>query len=177
MRSPQDQGLGMRERLKRLLRVPFQVFQRTLHVVARFSPGAESLRVFLHKARGVKIDGTVFIAANVYIDDEYPERVTIHNNSVIGVSAIIISHFRAQGAVEIGPDAFIGPNSVVLPNVTIGEGAVVAAGSVVTRSVPPYTFVGGSPDARPMARVTRTLGRGKSMEEFQRGLRPLHSGK
>ena len=144
-----------------------------LHVMARLSPGAESIRVALHKARGVRIDGTVFIGANVYIDDAYPENVVIHKDSVIGVSSIIIAHFRGIGTVEIGPDAFIGPNSVILPNVNIGEGAVVAAGSVVTRDVQPYTFVGGNPDAKPIARVTKTLGRGKSMEAFQRGLRPL----
>ncbi len=157
----------------RWLRIPFQVWQRTLHVIARLSPGAESLRIWLHKARGVRIHGKVFLGVNVYIDDEYPENVTIYENSVIGISSIIISHFRGVGTVEIGPDAFVGPNSVILPNVCIGEGAVVAAGSVVTRDVPPYTLVGGAPDAKPMARVTKTLGRGKSMEEFQRGLRPL----
>lgn len=35
--------------------------------------------------------------------------------------------------------------SMLLPGVTIGEGAVVAAGAVVTRSVPPFTVVGGIP--------------------------------
>jgi serine acetyltransferase len=173
VRSSQRYDLDMFRKLLRVLRMPFQAWKRTLHVVARLSPGAESLRVFLHRSRGVKIDGRVFIGANVYIDDEYPENVTIHADSVIGISSIIISHFRGIGKVEIGPDAFVGPNSVVLPNVKIGEGAVVAAGSVVTRDVPPYTFVGGSPDAKPIARVTKTLGRGKSMEQFQRGLRPL----
>lgn len=32
-----------------------------------------------------------------------------------------------------------------MPGVTIGEGALVAAGSIVTKSVPPYTVVGGNP--------------------------------
>lgn len=32
-----------------------------------------------------------------------------------------------------------------MPGVTIGEGSLVAAGSVVTKSVPPYTVVGGNP--------------------------------
>ncbi len=137
------------------------------------SPGAESLRVWLHKGRGVKIKGKIFIGANVYIDDEYPECVTIHDGAVIGISVIIIAHFRAKGVVEIGPDSFIGPGSIILPNVHIGEGAVVSAGSVVNRDVEPYTFVGGNPEAIPIARVTKTLGRGKSNEDFQRGLRPL----
>lgn len=32
-----------------------------------------------------------------------------------------------------------------MPGVTIGEGSLVAAGSVVTKSVAPYTVVGGNP--------------------------------
>ena len=142
-------------------------------MLARLSPGSESLRVWLHRARGVKIDGKIFLGANVYIDDEYPEKVTIHDRSVIGISVIIISHMRGAGSVEIGPDAFIGPNSVIMPNVRVGEGAVVAAGSVVTKDVPDYVMVGGSPEAKPIARVTKTLGYRKSMEEFKKGLRPL----
>ena len=161
----------------RFLQIPFQVWQRTLHIIARLAPGAESIRVWLHKARGVRIHGNVFIGANVYIDDEYPQNVTIHDNAVISVSCIVLAHFRCEGKVEIGPDVFIGPNCVILPNVRIGEGAVVSAGSVVTRNVLPFTFVGGVPDAKPLARVTKTLGKGKSMEDFQRGLRPLHTDK
>lgn len=34
---------------------------------------------------------------------------------------------------------------MIMPGITIGEGAVVAAGSVVTKDVPPYMIVGGSP--------------------------------
>lgn len=47
--------------------------------------------------------------------------------------------------VEIGDKAWLGFNVIVLKGVRIGEGAVVAAGSVVTRDVPPYTLVAGSP--------------------------------
>ena len=32
-----------------------------------------------------------------------------------------------------------------MPGVTIGEGAIVLAGSVVTKSVEPWTIVGGNP--------------------------------
>ena len=47
---------------------------------------------------------------------------------------------------------FVAHNATVVKDVTIGEGSVVAAGSVVTRSVPPFTLVGGNP-----ARVIRSL--------------------
>jgi acetyltransferase-like isoleucine patch superfamily enzyme len=47
--------------------------------------------------------------------------------------------------VFIGEDCWIGINSVILPGVTIGRGCVIGANSVVTRSVPPYSIVVGSP--------------------------------
>lgn len=42
-------------------------------------------------------------------------------------------------------DNWIGANATILKGVTIGEGSIVGAGSVVTKSVPPYSIVGGSP--------------------------------
>lgn len=47
--------------------------------------------------------------------------------------------------VKIEDDVWIASNSVILAGVTIGRGSVVAAGSVVTRDVPPYSVVAGSP--------------------------------
>ncbi len=49
------------------------------------------------------------------------------------------------GPVVIEDYAWISCRAVILPGVTIGKGAVVAAGAVVTRDVPPYTIVGGTP--------------------------------
>lgn len=46
---------------------------------------------------------------------------------------------------SIGNDVWIGHGAFVLPGITIGDGAVVAAMSVVTKNVPPYAVVAGSP--------------------------------
>jgi acetyltransferase-like isoleucine patch superfamily enzyme len=54
--------------------------------------------------------------------------------------------------VIIRDKAWIGFGTIILKGVTIGEGAVVGAGSVVTKDVPPWTIVAGSP-----ARVIREL--------------------
>lgn len=51
----------------------------------------------------------------------------------------------SKGAIEIGNDVWIGAHSVILGGVTIGHGAVVAANSVVSKDVPPYAIVGGTP--------------------------------
>lgn len=47
--------------------------------------------------------------------------------------------------ITIGNDVFIGANVTVLDGVTIGDGAVVGAGCVVSKDVPPYSVVVGSP--------------------------------
>lgn len=59
----------------------------------------------------------------------------------------IPSPFRAvsRSRVVLKKHAVVGANSVIFPGVVIGEGAAVSAGSLVTRSVPPWTIVGGSP--------------------------------
>ena len=42
-------------------------------------------------------------------------------------------------------DNWIGASAIILKGVTIGKGSVIAAGSVVTKSIEPYTIVGGVP--------------------------------
>lgn len=51
----------------------------------------------------------------------------------------------AAGPVVIGHDVWVGARALIMNGVTIGDGAIVAAGAVVTRDVPPYAIVGGSP--------------------------------
>lgn len=50
-----------------------------------------------------------------------------------------------DGKIIISDNCWIGYGSIILNNVTIGEGAVVGAGAIVTKDVPAYTIVGGSP--------------------------------
>lgn len=47
--------------------------------------------------------------------------------------------------VTIDDDCWIGTNVVIMSGVHIGKGCVVGANSVVTKSIPPYTIVAGSP--------------------------------
>jgi len=52
---------------------------------------------------------------------------------------------RSKGDVIIQNDVWIGTRAIILSGVTIGNGAVIGAGSVVTRDVPPYAIVAGTP--------------------------------
>ena len=50
-----------------------------------------------------------------------------------------------KGPIVVEDDVWIGYQTLIMSGVTIGQGAIVAAGSVVTKSVAPYTIVGGNP--------------------------------
>ena len=149
---------------------------RILHLIAQFAPGCTTLRPFLHKLRGVKIHGTIFIGDQVYLENEYPEMVEIHDGVQIVLRTIIMCHFRGTGKIVIEPNVWIGPNCVITAptgrTLTIGEGAMVAASSVVTRDVPKHTFVGGSP-AKPIARMTVPMTLHTTYADFKKGLSSL----
>lgn len=149
---------------------------RSLQLSARILPGSQSLRVQLHRARGVHIGKRVFIGEDVLLETAYPHLITIEDDAWIGVRVTVIAHMRERlQGVRIEHAAFIGPGVIILPNVTIGHGAVVTAGSVVTRSVPPMTVVQGNP-AVPVATCGVLLTPTTSMKEFSRQLKPLARG-
>lgn len=50
-----------------------------------------------------------------------------------------------KGDIIIGNDVWIGYDAVIMSGVTIGDGAIIGTRAVVTKDVPPYAVVGGSP--------------------------------
>jgi len=149
---------------------------RILHLMARFGPGATTLRPFLHKLRGVKIHGNVFIGDDVYLENAYPECIEINDGAQIALRTNIISHFRGLGKIIIGKNVWIGMccNIAAAPGqiLNIYEGAVVGMGSTVIRDVPPFTFVVGSP-AKPIYKVTIPMTLETTFEEWKSGLIPI----
>jgi acetyltransferase-like isoleucine patch superfamily enzyme len=145
---------------------------RLLQMVARVAPGASTLRVRLHRWRGVRIGNGVWIGYDAVIETSKPQLVTIGDEAVIGIRTTVIAHFREVKGVTIEARASIGPGAIIMPGVTIGQGAVVTAGSVVTRSVPPMTVVQGNP-AKAVARNGVALLPDVSLDQFTASLRPL----
>lgn len=98
------------------------------------------------------------IAANVRINAlEHPiERLMSHKMTYrpneyfrhIGLD-MDYRAYRQSKRVTIGNDVWIGHGAVIMPGISIGHGCVVGANAVVTRDVPDYTIVAGSP-ARPI---------------------------
>lgn len=100
--------------------------------------------------------------------------VTIGDDVLMGPGVIMLSNshefssleipMSQQGArprrpIVIEDDVWIGARVIVLPGVRVGRGSIVGAGSVVTKSVEPYSIVGGSP-ARPIGSRLKQIERG-----------------
>lgn len=122
----------------------------------------------------------VFIGDDVYVDNEYPESIEIHDGVQISIRAVLIAHTRGPGRIIIEKEAFIGPHAVVACSagrvLRIGQGAVISAGCVVTKNVPPHMVLNPSP-AQAAGYATIPLPAAKTMQEFWSGLRPLQSRK
>lgn len=135
-------------------------YVRSIHLVARHV-FPSSLRVFLHKLRGVNIGKNVYIGLDVHIDDDNTELITIEDGVYIAPECMILTHKRDMSnykygmwvgeckfkkePVKICKGAHIGSRVLIFPGVTVNEGAVIGAYSLVTKDVPPYTLALGIP--------------------------------
>jgi acetyltransferase-like isoleucine patch superfamily enzyme len=70
-----------------------------------------------------------------------------HNTSVVGQYMHDVQVKRPEDdlGVVIEDDVWIGARAIILRGVVVGRGSVVGAGAVVTKNVPPYTIVAGTP--------------------------------
>jgi serine acetyltransferase len=89
-------------------------------------------------------------------------KLIVKKYTAIGAGTVIIpgSHIPTVGLPQflsqthindvatdiiVGEDCWIGSGSYLLSHAKIGRGCVVAAGSIVTKEIPPYAVVAGSP--------------------------------
>jgi acetyltransferase-like isoleucine patch superfamily enzyme len=138
-----------------------KIKKKLLKMIAKNLPGA-GLRIRLLRMCGYTIGSEVYIGEDFIIIDDLGDTqsimsLTIGDRASISPRVTFVMHTQPnesrivpfvnshKGSITIESDAWLGTGSVILPDVTIGEGAVVGANSVVTKSVPPYTVVGGVP--------------------------------
>ena len=112
-----------------------------------------SLGQNVYVAGGVRLGNNVRIQNNVSVY----AGVTLEDDVFCGPSMVFTNVINPRAHVprkneyrptRVARGASIGANATVLCGITIGEFAFVAAGSVVTRDVPPYALVKGSPARR-----------------------------
>lgn len=127
--------------------------------VAKISPGY-GFRIWMLRKCNYIIGKDVYIGEDfIIIDDlsDYTNYVIIEDRVAISPRVTIVVQSKPNwsrivdyvnpkmGSVIVRKDAWIGTGAVLLPGVEVGEGAVVGANCVVTKSVAPYTVVGGIP--------------------------------
>lgn len=144
--------------------------------MARCLLGSTNRRPFLHRLRGIKIHDKVFIGDDVYLEDEYAERVEIHKGALIGRRSTLVAHTREPGKIIIEKDAILAAGCIVVcssgKTLTIGEGAVVYAGSVFSNHISPFTICRG-PRINMCGKVAVPLTLDTTHEDFIWGVLPL----
>jgi len=129
--------------------------RKFLAMLARHAPGF-GFRLRCYRAMGVKVAADAdFIGADCYIDDIYPELITLGSGVVVSFRVTIVAHDYVNDSVApvvIGDGAFLGTGAIILPGVHVGAAAVVAAGAVVAADVAAGDIVGGVP-AKPIKRT------------------------
>lgn len=101
-------------------------------------------------AENIKIGNNVFISHNVNIIDTNSHEINHIEREKSYKNSLLTGHPNVKGSIISAPiiiedHAWVSFNVILLKGVTIGRGAIIAAGSVVTKSVEPFTMVGGNP--------------------------------
>ncbi|MGA9099862.1 MAG: acyltransferase [Methanotrichaceae archaeon] len=123
---------------------------------------------FVHIRKGSKIGKNCNIGKSVYVDADAVignnvkiqnfvsvyKGVVIEDDVFIGPSATFTNDLYPRAFIwdeehviptNVGKGASIGANSTIICGTTIGEYAMIGAGSVVTKDVPAFGLVYGSP--------------------------------
>jgi len=111
---------------------------------------------YMNIGRYCSIARKVALMGSSHPDDWVSSHPFSHNpDPVQGVKAYLkdigaqhfylAKHARPDPYVYIGHDVWIGDDAMIKRGVTIGHGAVIGARALVTKDVPPYAIVGGTP--------------------------------
>lgn len=108
----------------------------------------------LKHAKNIELGNYVVVGVNASIGAHsrivIGDRVRISRDVIIETAGLDFSsgkppYSHMSNPICIEEGVWIGARAIILGGVTIGKNSVIAAGSVVTKSVPPYSIVGGVP--------------------------------
>ena len=72
------------------------VRNRVLQLMARFLPGYSTLRVTLHRWRGVRIGEGVSLGHDIILETAYPHWISIGNNVQVSIRSMLIAHSHSH---------------------------------------------------------------------------------
>lgn len=128
--------------------------------------GSNTILLYPFRISSVKdiyLSENVKVSAGLVVINSPGEKVVIKKNTSVAANCTIVtnshrstvsvpqfllgpSHLNDKSAdVIINEDVWVGTNVTILAGVELGRGCIVSAGAVVTKSVPPYALVVGSP--------------------------------
>lgn len=100
---------------------------------------AVKIQNYVSVFHGVTIEDGVFVGPHVCFTNDMWPRAVNPDMSLKAADDWTLAETRVR------PGASIGANSTIVCGITIGQWAMIGAGSVVTRDVPDYALVVGSP--------------------------------
>lgn len=92
----------------------------------------------------VKIGDNVLMASHIFISDNSHGSYKGDENDT-NPNVPPIKREYATAPVSIGDNTWIGEGVIIMPGVTIGKGCVIGGHSVVSKSIPDFSVVVGSP--------------------------------
>lgn len=125
---------------------PMNMFDSSIVKAGKHSYGELNVVSFGNEAT-LTIGNYVSIAENVYflLDVEhYIDHISTYPFRVKLLQECKSESF-AKGNIVVEDDVWIGFGAVIMSGVIIGKGAIVGAGALVTKNVPPYAIVVGTP--------------------------------
>lgn len=132
---------------KTLIRYSFRKLLGYLCEILASNCPFNSIRIKLHRLRGVNIGKNVFIGRNCTLDHAYPEYIYLEDGCGLAGDVYILAHNTPNESLKsilesyaapviIKKNSWVGIRSTVLPGVIIGSNSVVSAGCIVRKSVP-----------------------------------------
>lgn len=140
-----------KEKLQKLHRGRAKFYARYEKYNYRMGQGSYGLPVVhdWHEGSSLSIGAFTSIADDVHIFLGGHHRIDWISSFPFPAFMPEISHIEnyggTKGDVVIGNDVWLASGCTILSGVTVGDGAVVAARAVVTKSVAPFSIVGGNP--------------------------------